>query len=196
MTMDLKDKIIQESLKLFSTKGYARTSMSDIGETAKVSRGGIFHHFKSKEDLLLAVLSDARRFWQEKTLTGLDEIDKPVEKVRRLLENFRDRYLKDIEKMPGGCVFVALSVQLDDLPPDLARELTRGFEQLKRMINQLLKQAKESGELRHEVSTEIATETIFSGMLGAAIIYSMEKSSTSLDNSINSLIDYLDGLSR
>ncbi len=192
--MELKERIIHESLKLFSLKGFSSTSISDILVAAQTSKGGFYNHFKSKEDLLLSVLSEARKVWRAQNLVGLDELDKPVAKVKRLLENYRDRYLKDQEALPGGCIFVTLSVELDDQQPHLARELTEGFERLKRMLNHLLKQGKESGELRAEVNTETVTEMIFAGMLGASILHGMEKSSLSLDQTINSLIAFLDGL--
>jgi len=63
------------------------------------------------------------------------------------------------------------------------------------MINRLLEQGKESGELRDDVNNEALTEMIFAGMLGASVIYGTEKSIDSLDKSINSLIEYIERLS-
>lgn len=192
--MNLREKIIHESLKLFSLKGFLSTSTQDILKAANTSKGGLYNHFQSKEALFLAVLSEARKIWREKTLTGLNQIEKPVEKVKKLLENYRDRYLKDTKNFPGGCIFVALSVELDDQRPHLAREINEGYSRLKVMINSFLEQGKESGELRDEVDAKSVTEMIFAGMLGASVVYGMEKSSASLDKSFNSLIEYLDQL--
>ncbi|OEU59828.1 MAG: hypothetical protein BBJ57_09995 [Desulfobacterales bacterium PC51MH44] len=191
---DLKKKIIHESLRLFSLKGFLSTSMNHILEAANTSKGGFYNHFKSKEDLFFAVLSEARMFWREKNLAGLDEIEKPVEKIKKLLQNYKDLYIKDTENLPGGCVFVTLSVELDDQRPHLARELNEGFVRLKAMINRLLDQGKESGEIRDEVNTKDVTEMIFAGMIGASVLFGMEKSFTSLDRSINPLIKYIERL--
>jgi AcrR family transcriptional regulator len=49
--MKLKEKIIHESLKLFSLKGFLGTSIHDILEAADTSKGGFYNHFSSKEDL-------------------------------------------------------------------------------------------------------------------------------------------------
>jgi TetR/AcrR family transcriptional repressor of nem operon len=190
----LKEKIVRESLKLFSLKGFLSTSIQDIMRETKTSKGGLYNHFKSKDDIFVAVLSEARKVWRERNLAGLDRIQKPVEKVRKLLENYRDRYLKDRETFPGGCIFVSLSVELDDQRPDFSRELNEGFVRFKAMIRRNLDQGKESGELKQEVNTEAVTEMIFSGMLGASVIYGTGKSSKSIDQCINSLIDYLESL--
>jgi len=193
-TMGLKEKIIRESLKLFSLKGFLSTSIQDIMKETRASKGGLYNYFKSKDDILLAVLSEARKVWRERNLAGLDRIEKPVEKVRKLLENYRDRYLKDRETFPGGCLFVTLSVELDDQRPDFSRELNEGFVRLKAMIRRNLDQGKKNGDLRGEVNTEAVTEMIFSGMLGASIIYGTGKSPKSIDQCINALIHYLESL--
>jgi AcrR family transcriptional regulator len=193
-TMDLKEKIVTESLKLFSLKGFLTTSIHDILEAANTSKGGLYNHFESKEDLFYAVLNEARRIWRKATLAELDQVEKPVEKVKKLLKNYRDRYLKDKTNFPGGCIFVTLSVELDDQKPALSRELNKGFIGLKAMIKKFLDQAKKSEELRKNVDTRAVTEMIFAGMLGASVIYGMEKSDASLDQSIGSLIDYIDKL--
>jgi len=192
--VNLKERIIHESLKLFSLKGFLSTSISDILEAANTSKGGFYNHFASKEDLFFEVLDEARRTWRERNLSGLDEIESPVGKIKKLLENFRDRYLKDSEDFPGGCVFLTFSVELDDQCPHLSKEVNRGFVGLKAMLNRLLDEGKESGELSDDVSTSAITEMLFAGMLGATVIYGVDKSPESLDRSINALIDYLEKL--
>lgn len=192
--MNLKERIIHESLKLFSLKGFLSTSVNDILEAANTSKGGFYNHFASKEDLFFEVLDEARRIWRERNLSGLDEIESPVGKIKKLLENFRDRYLKDSEDFPGGCIFLTFSVELDDQCPHLSKEVNRGFVGLKAMLNRLLDEGKESGELSDSVSTSAITEMLFAGMLGATVIYGVDKSPESLDRSINALIDYLEKL--
>lgn len=192
--MNLKEKIVHESLKLFSLKGFLSTSIHDILEASNTSKGGFYNHFASKEDLFFHVLDEARRIWREKNLSGLDEIEKPVEKITKLLENFRDKYLKDIENFPGGCIFITFSVELDDQRPHLSKEINKGFIGLKAMLKRLLDEGKELGELNNDVNTGAITEMLFVGMLGASVIYGVDKSTKSVDRSINSLIDYLEKL--
>ena len=192
--MDLRQRIILEALRLFSLKGFLSTSVQDILAAANTSKGGFYNHFKSKEELFFAVMEEARRVWREKNLAGLDQIEKPVEKIKKLLENTRDHYLKDSESLPGGCIFVTFSVELDDQLPELAREVKKGFDSLKSMISRLLEQGKDSGELREETDSKAVTELVFAGILGATIIYGMDKSPTELDQTINALLDYLNHL--
>jgi len=192
--MNLKETIIHESLKLFSLKGFLGTSIHDILEAANTSKGGFYNHFSSKEDLFFQVIDEARKIWREKNLKGLDKIENPTEIIKRLLKNYKDRYLKDADNFPGGCVFITLAAELNDQRPQLSKELEKGFVGLKGMLRRLLEQGKESGELIKTVNTDTVTEVLFSGMLGASLVYGVNKSKISLDKSVNALIQYLEQL--
>ncbi len=194
--MNLKEKIIHESLKLFSLKGLLSTSIHDILEAADTSKGGFYNHFSSKEDLFFAVLDEARRIWREKNLAGLDAVESPTRKITTLLNNYKDRYLKDAENFPGGCVFITLSAELNNQRPHLSKEIEKGFIGLKGLIKRLLEQGKESGELGKGVNTDAVTEILFNGMLGASLSYGVNKSKDSLDKSIKSLIEYFEQLQK
>jgi len=194
--MNLKETIIHESLRLFSLKGFLSTSIHDILLAAGTSKGGFYNHFTSKEDLFFQVLDEARGIWREKNLSNLAGIKNPLDQIVKLLENYKDLYLKDADNFPGGCFFITLSVELNDQRPHLAKEIDKGFIGLKKMFNRLLVQAKASGQLTTDVNTEAVTEMIFNSMLGASVSYGANKSRAGLDKSVRSIIDYLEQLKR
>jgi len=189
--MTLKDRIIHESLRQFSTKGFLTTSISDILEAVGASKGGLYNHFKSKEDLFFAAMSEARKIWRQRNLDGLQQVERPVDKIKKLLANYRDKYLADAENFPGGCIFVTLAVELNDQRPHLAREVNEGFIRFKRMLKRLLDQEKEAGDLKDGVDTALVAEMVFSGILGASVMYISDKSMATLDRNICALCDYL-----
>lgn len=53
-----RTRILNEANRLFIEQGYHRLSMRQIAENAGISKAGIYHHFKDKEALFLAVLTD------------------------------------------------------------------------------------------------------------------------------------------
>lgn len=50
-----KDTILQTTLEIIYAKGYARSTFIDIAEKIKLSKGAIYHHFKNKPELFLAL---------------------------------------------------------------------------------------------------------------------------------------------
>ena len=192
--MALKQTIINESLKLFSLKGFLSTSLNDILTAANTSKGGFYNHFASKEALFYQVLDEARTIWRDRNLHDLDKADQHLDKVILLLHNYKGRYLVDAEKFPGGCIFIMFAVELGDQRPHLSKEVQKGFVGLKIMIKRMLDQSKEAGELKAEVSSKEMAEIIFNSMLGASVSFSTDKSVEKLDASINAMIEFLEKL--
>ena len=54
---DSRDEILKAATKLFASRGFHETSMSEVARAAHVSKALIFWHFKTKEDLFFAVLN-------------------------------------------------------------------------------------------------------------------------------------------
>ncbi len=71
MANDTREEILKAALNLFSTNNYHATSMSMIAEEAGVSKGTVYWHFDSKEDL-----------FRELVLAGLDYFHENYEKIQ------------------------------------------------------------------------------------------------------------------
>jgi len=68
--MSVRDRVLTSAEELFATKGYAATSVQDIIDKAEVSKGGLYHHFTSKEDILDALLLDFAKLLKNKFETA------------------------------------------------------------------------------------------------------------------------------
>ena len=85
--MNLREQILEESLKLFSLKGFLSTSMNDILTACQTSKGGLYNHFPSKE----ALFGDCTRIFLE-SLTlpdpaALARISEPVTRLGQHLHS-------------------------------------------------------------------------------------------------------------
>jgi len=77
--------IATTAAKLFSAKGYIETSMEDIAAAAKISKGGMYHYFSGKCDILNYILSTFMDFVLENVEQDVRQIADPAEKVRLLI---------------------------------------------------------------------------------------------------------------
>lgn len=188
--MTLKEKITIASLRLFSTKGFMSTSISDIMAEAGASKGGLYNHFKNKDQLFYAALSEARSIWRDKNLDGIEDINDPIEKIVCLFKNYQHRYLTSSD-LPGGCIFVNLAIELNDQRPDLATHVNQGFDRLKVMVKKYLDQAKEKKLIASSANTTSITQMLVSGLLGACVMYTSDKSKDNLNETISPIINYL-----
>ncbi|MBY6273745.1 TetR/AcrR family transcriptional regulator [Parageobacillus thermoglucosidasius] len=78
-----KNEIIDAADELFSQKGYDGTSTNDIIEKVGIARGTLYHHFKSKEDIMDALIER----YSDRLLGAAQEIaaDKRIPVVERLI---------------------------------------------------------------------------------------------------------------
>lgn len=81
--IDTKQRILSASLELFASKGYAGTSMNDIISKVGISKGSVYWHFKSKEEIFVKVLTDSYREWIELVNSELKNLSNPIEKLRK-----------------------------------------------------------------------------------------------------------------
>lgn len=81
----VKMKIIQAARKNFSKQGFANTTMDDIANTAKVSKGGLYHHFPSKDELFMAIFVQ----YQDSTIKSQPKL---FEKKEDLLNDLSKLY--------------------------------------------------------------------------------------------------------
>ena len=79
--------IVKKSLQLFSVKGYYNTSVSDILGATGLTKGGLYGHFASKEDIWYAVYDEAVSIWKGIVFNGIRNDADPVERIEKFIEN-------------------------------------------------------------------------------------------------------------
>lgn len=107
-----RDIIIEKSDTLFYQSGFEATSFADIAATIGISRGNFYHHFKSKDEILDAVIS--RRI--QKTGEMLDEWEAGSDDPRRRLLSFIHMLIDNRASiMAYGCPVGTLCAELAKL---------------------------------------------------------------------------------
>ena len=74
----IRERILEEACRLFAEKGFSATSIRDISHAAGVTNPMIYYYFGSKEELFLAVISEANQAVEE-GLGVLSATDRPFE---------------------------------------------------------------------------------------------------------------------
>ncbi len=93
--MTKKEAILQAATQLFASKGYKGVAVSEIAARASVAQGTVFHHFKSKENLLISICDDLVRSY----ISGIKEAAQgpgsgwdALERVLRFNQEFKKEH--------------------------------------------------------------------------------------------------------
>ncbi len=144
------ENIISISAKLFSEKGYERTSMQDIVDTLGMSKGAIFHHFNSKEDILNAVMKKQSEYTVQILNKWIDEMEglTAKEKLIGILErNMNDRQIHSLDG--------ALSSQIQN-PHFVMANMQDCVNKSAPFFAQIMREGKEDGTITTEFPDECA----------------------------------------
>jgi len=82
---DSRQEILRASARLFRERGYDATSMNDISAALKLSKGGLYHHFRSKDEILFHIMNHAMDITEERVLVPVRRVSDPEERLRALI---------------------------------------------------------------------------------------------------------------
>jgi AcrR family transcriptional regulator len=119
------DQIVEAADRLFYRQGYEHTSFTDIAGVVQISRGNFYHHFKSKDEILEAVI-EARLAATRKMLERWEsEGERPADRIRSFIQILIANGA-DIQRY--GCPVGTLCTELSKLNHVSAGEANRLFE--------------------------------------------------------------------
>jgi AcrR family transcriptional regulator len=90
--------IAKAAAKLFNEKGYLETSMDDISMTAKLSKGGIYHYFSSKNEILYFISTSFMGLLLKGLELELEKIEDNFSKIQFIISRHIGFYTKYISE--------------------------------------------------------------------------------------------------
>jgi AcrR family transcriptional regulator len=69
-----RQEILRTAARLFQQQGYDATSMNDVAAALKLSKGGLYHHFQSKDEILFYIMSHAMEITEERVINVVRRI--------------------------------------------------------------------------------------------------------------------------
>ncbi len=177
-------RIVDAADHLFYSRGYNQTSFSDISDETGIPRGNFYYYFKTKEDILSAVV-DAR---VDEFTHMLERCDaSSTDPMQRLLNFVRFPLQKEKEVLKYGCPIGSLSAELvkDQNTEVAARRLTAVFDLLKNWIKQQLQHLRQA-----ERAEEIAMD-LLARMQGVIILSNVYNDAEYLHRGINDIQSWL-----
>src|SRR5438309_11221260 len=83
--IDSRQEILRTAARLFQQRGYDATSMNDVASALKLSKGGLYHHFQSKDEILFHIMNHAMDITEERVIGLARRIADPEERLRTLI---------------------------------------------------------------------------------------------------------------
>ena len=161
--------LVANAFREIHANGYAGASLDRILASSGVTKGALYHHFKSKADLLHAVIDDAvRPMVVDRWLEPLSESDDPI---RTLAESTRTMMMEATpEEMCCGCPLNNLTQELAGVDEDIRKHLNRIADEWRAGIRDAFARGQEAGNVRTEVNVTAVANLVFAtyqGLIGS-----------------------------
>lgn len=180
--------IIEQATPIFNKKGIFGTSMSDIMEAAKLSKGSLYVHFENKDSLAFSVLEYSLGLQYNKISTSVDHVDNPYEKLLAYLNVYRDPMNPTV---PGGCPMMNFGMEADDNFPLVKERVNRAIEARQKYLEDIIKTGIHDGIFKPDWNYREFATTMFAMIQGGIMICRIAGSSakmTAITNQLKKLI--------
>jgi TetR/AcrR family transcriptional regulator, transcriptional repressor for nem operon len=185
-----RQHIIAQSAPLFNQKGYEGCSLQEIMAAAGVEKGGIYRHFRSKEELALAAFDFA---WAEVSYgrtRGLEEIEDPLLRIEAFIRNFAGRK----PALRGGCPLLNTAIDADDGNAALRALAREALEGWRTRLRSLISLGVRQGKLKTGVRPYAVASLIIGGLEGALMMSRLDEDRTALKIARDHLISHIESL--
>jgi TetR/AcrR family transcriptional repressor of nem operon len=159
---------LAQVVDLFSSRGYAETSMEDIVQTTGVSRYGLYGTFGNKRELFEQALEQYAEGMGKRSFLRLLEPGASLQHIRAIFdERIAEMSSPEHNK---GCLFIHTAMELAPQDEELRGVLQRFMKRMSKAFAIGLDSAKGRGEVAADVDVDAAGELLTSTMFGLVVL--------------------------
>ncbi|WP_217602472.1 TetR/AcrR family transcriptional regulator [Chitinophaga sp. GbtcB8] len=179
-----KQFILETAGPIFNQKGISGASIDDVLDAAKVTKGCLYGHFQSKEDLSLQVVDHLLENNEKKLFTIISKGKTAKAKVFAFLDFYKDpldTYVK------GGCPLFNIAVESDDHFPEIKEKVGAVLRQGQELFVSILQQGIKDGEFSDELNPPVYAFKAVAAVEGAVVLCRAMNTSKPMHGLIRSL---------
>ena len=154
--MDTKTLIYKTALKVFAKNGFEKTNVDQIAEKAKIAKGTIYYHFKSKDEIFLGIIDNGINNFADGLNLELKDINNPKEKLEKLIVT----QLNFFEKYRDFCE-VLLS-EFWRMKTIWKKDINEIQDKYISLMREIVIEGQKNGDFRQELDVSATTTALFS----------------------------------
>jgi TetR/AcrR family transcriptional regulator, transcriptional repressor for nem operon len=183
-----KARILHQAAELFNQQGYSGSSMSDVMAATGLQKGGIYNHFKSKDELALAAFDYAIATLAQHHRAVLRQHHHAVDRLTGIMAVFGGFVTHPA--LVGGCPLMNTAIEADDAHPALKVRAQQAMTSLRRLLCHIVDTGVVRGELQ-PVDPDIFATILISTIEGAIMISKLYDDPVHLERAIAHLTTYI-----
>jgi AcrR family transcriptional regulator len=144
------DRLLQTAASLFRRKGYAASSTRELSDLLGIQKASLYHHIRSKEDLLLAISLESLKRIIAAVATA-EAFSDPGQRLEAIIAAHVEAALRDRD------MHMTMLIELRSLSPERRSEVLRLRDRYEEMLRKVILEEQQEGRLRTDVETKYLT---------------------------------------
>jgi TetR/AcrR family transcriptional regulator, cholesterol catabolism regulator len=157
--VDSRQEILRTAARLFQQRGYDATSMNDVAAALKLSKGGLYHHFQSKDEILYEIMNHAMQITEERVLNPVRGIADPEERLRALI-----RLHIEVVLSPRDREITVMLHENHPLPPALRKRINSRKKDYIHFLENLMGEVQD--KVLHQARSKVTPRAAAFALLG------------------------------
>ena len=142
--MDRKNQILEAAFKVFVEKGYSKATMDDIVDSSGLSKGALYHYYKSKKDLFLSLIEH----WEVYTFKNFYNKKSKNKRASDILRSFGQNVLKTLDEKKYAYIAEIEFWSLSNYDADIKNRSQLLYDKLLNLFEKVVKKGIKQGEFK------------------------------------------------
>ncbi|NML68621.1 TetR/AcrR family transcriptional regulator [Chryseobacterium sp. RP-3-3] len=178
--------ILQKAFELIYAKGYQTTSVDEIIATTQVTKGAFYYHFKTKDEMGLAIINELlKNNFKSTFIEPLQNSDKPLENIYQLVYGILME--NDFLKVEYGCPTSNFTQEMAPWHVEFTKALNELSGRWENAMITCIENGKKEGTVKEHVNAKEIAVFVMAGYWGV-------RNLGKLENSKSVYLTYLKGL--
>ena len=188
-----RSMILHKAFELIYVKGYQTTSIDDIVATTQVTKGAFYYHFKTKDEMGLAIINEVLKpTLASSFIEPLQGEQDPLDAIYNLMDSLLMK--NEFLKVEYGCPASNFTQEMTPWNSEFNKALNELTREWTEAITATIERGKKSGVIRKEVNAKQVTTLVLSGYWGIRNLGKLENSKKVYISYLKQLKIYLDSL--
>lgn len=162
------DETLDKATRVFWSKGYEATSMSDLLDATGINKGSLYNTFKNKKTLFVMGLLKYDRDHRKATLDELSAMSDPVAAIGLMFDGMIDECASDTDKK--GCLLVNTALELPHHDKDVADIVKAAMEDIEEFFSVQIRRGQQSGQLSGDIDAVNAAKALLSSVIAIRVM--------------------------
>lgn len=175
------------AIDCFARLGFQGTTIERIAREAGVTKGAVYYHFRDKDDLLFAAVTDRIGGFEGRVLEAVGTEADALTRLRRVVDAcFFHATVSNHRRF-----IITLMIEALDVHPRLSAEFRRILRRMRGFLAEVIRRGQEAGSFRSDVDPDVAAATLAGGIMGAEMQYYQDPERLDLRTVLDALLEQM-----